>query len=200
MECRRENYSGRVGEMMQSLRNRVQATAAIPAWMRRLAIFMLVAIVMLDQLVLPARADAPPGDGSYAVPFASSVTGRWRTGRGGSLVEIFRCSSDGMERPGGPFLCGRIINAKRAEVEGHLLLAGFRPKNGAWRKGRIIDPRSRSTYRGRLTLLAPDRLEIRGCLLMFCRAQIWERVPGDFDQIPERGPVGTGNLPRPASP
>lgn len=185
---------------MQRRPNRVQATAAILAWMRRLAIFMLVAIVMLDQPNLPARAEAAPGDGSYADPFVPSVTGRWRTGHGGSLVEIFRCSSDGTAHPGGPFLCGRIINAKRPEVEGHLLLANFRPKNGAWGKGRIIDPRSRSTYRGRLTLLAPNRLEIRGCLLMFCRAQIWERVPSGFDEIPERGPVGTANLPRPASP
>ncbi len=168
----------------------------------RLAAFLLPAMAAL---VLPhPAANADEGmherDGGHAVRIAPSLTGVWRTGRGRSLVEIFRCTADGSAQAEGSFLCGRIVHAKRPEVEGHLLLAGFRPKGGAWRKGKIIDPRSRSTYRGRLTLLAPGQLEIRGCMLMFCRAQVWERVPDDFEDLPERGPAGAGNLPQPAGP
>ncbi len=152
----------------------------------------------------PARAaDARANGEGRGVGFvAPSVTGLWRTGRGRSLVEIYRCEEDGSARPDGPFVCGRIRNAKRADVEGHLLLAGFRPKGGAWRKGRIVDPRTRSTYRGRLTLLTPDRLELRGCLLMFCRAQVWERAMDGVDRLPEHDGTGggVGNPPRPAGP
>lgn len=115
-----------------------------------------------------ARADA------LSDPMA--LTGLWRTDGKGSLVELYGCAEDGSPLGFSDRLCGRVAHARKAELNGRLVLVNFAAGQAPKFKGRIVDPRTGSVYRGRLRLLDANRLEVRGCLLVFCRKQIWTRV------------------------
>ena len=126
----------------------------------------------------------------------SDILGIWRTERDESKVEVFRC---------GEKLCGKIVWLKNPKYtdssEGRIgtpiidrknpdparrsrpliglqLMAGFTGQGGnSWGNGTVYDPKSGKTYRGKIHLAAPDRLELRGYIgiSLIGRTSVWRR-------------------------
>lgn len=126
----------------------------------------------------------------------SDILGVWKTEKGEAKVEIFMC---------GERFCGRIIWLKNPvytdsrdgdigapvidrknpdptlrsrPVLGLRILEGFIPEGGSnWGNGTCYDPMSGHTYRGKMHLVSPDRLELRGYvgIPLFGRTSVWTR-------------------------
>lgn len=127
---------------------------------------------------------------------SSGILGIWKTEKDESKVEIFPC---------GEKICGKIIWLKNPlytdsrdgevgtpvidrknpdpalhsrPVLGLRILEGFTAEGGNnWANGTCYDPKSGNTYRGKIHLAAPDRLELRGYIgiPLFGRTAIWTR-------------------------
>ena len=88
---------------------------------------------------------------------AKDVTGVWSTVDGESHVKIEPC---------GEKICGKIIWLKEPLTE----------KKNEWDDGTIYNPKDGKTYSSTLTLTKPDELEVDGCVMIFCKTQVWTRV------------------------
>ena len=127
----------------------------------------------------------------------SDILGVWRTERDESKVEIFRC--------GEKELCGKIVWLKNPKYtdssDGRIgtpiidrknpdpalrsrALIGLQIMDGftelgdnTWGNGTCYDPKSGKTYRGKIHLASPDRLELRGFIgiPLFGRTSVWIR-------------------------
>lgn len=127
---------------------------------------------------------------------SSGILGIWRTEMDESKVEIFMC---------GEKICGKIVwlksplftdsrdgevgtpltdfknpnpARKSRPILGLRVLEGFTPVGGnTWGRGTCYDPKSGNTYRGKIYLVAPDRLELRGYIgiPLFGRSSVWTR-------------------------
>ena len=127
---------------------------------------------------------------------SNGILGIWKTELDESKVEIFMC---------GEKVCGRIIwlkspvytDSRDGEVGtpfidrknpdpalrsrpilGLRILEGFTAKgDNNWENGTCYDPKSGNTYRGKIHLAAPDRLELRGFIgiPLFGRTSVWIR-------------------------
>ncbi|MEI4472162.1 DUF2147 domain-containing protein [Frigidibacter sp. MR17.24] len=111
---------------------------------------------------------------------ADPLAGVWRTqaGRDGGFGEV-------TITPCADRLCGtvtRTFDAAGRETRGPDLgaeiLRDLRGDGGgSYPEGTITDPESGRSYRARLRLTGPDRLEVGGCIMVFCRtAGTWQRV------------------------
>ncbi|WP_339635313.1 DUF2147 domain-containing protein [uncultured Sneathiella sp.] len=120
---------------------------------------------------------------------AKDVTGVWSTVDGESHVKIEPC---------GEKICGKIIWLKEPLTEkkiaktdiknenvslrgqpinGLQILKGFVPEDkNEWDDGTIYNPKDGKTYSSTLTLTKPDELEVDGCVMIFCKTQVWTRV------------------------
>lgn len=130
--------------------------------------------------------------GLLAMPAAASaadITGIWATGTEGGRVEIYRC---------GKALCGRVVDANRLRanpdlrdvrnsdarlrqrrIKGLVVLNGFAGGPVEWKGGPVYDPETGDgAGRGYLKLLANGKLELKGCVALFCRTKIWTRAGG----------------------
>jgi uncharacterized protein (DUF2147 family) len=126
----------------------------------------------------------------------SDILGIWKTAMGESKVEIFMC---------GEKFCGKIIWLKNPiytdsndgqvgtpiidrknpdpalrsrPLIGLRILEGFTSEGyNTWKNGTCYDPKSGNTYRGKIHLSAPDRLELRGYIgiPLFGRTSVWTR-------------------------
>ena len=126
----------------------------------------------------------------FAAPAAASaadITGIWATGTEGGRVEIYRCAKS---------LCGRVVDATRLradpdlrdarnrnpalrdrKVKGLVVLSGFTGGPKEWKGGPVYDPETgEGAPKGQLRLLGNGKLELKGCVLLFCRTKIWTRV------------------------
>ncbi len=123
---------------------------------RRLPLLLL----SLAALAGAARAESGP----------NSIVGVWESDSGKSRIEIQAC-------PDGKGFCGHIIWTRSGNPAflGASVLEGLIYRNGRWVKGAIRDPRNGATYRAKAELEAPDRLKVKGCLLIFCDSRIWTR-------------------------
>jgi uncharacterized protein (DUF2147 family) len=127
---------------------------------------------------------------------SSGILGIWKTEKDEAKVEIFPCAEK---------ICGKIIWLKNPlytdsrdgevgtpiidhnnpdpalrsrPVLGLQILAGFTAAAGNhWENGTCYDPKSGNTYRGKIQLAAPDRLELRGYIgiPLFGRTSVWTR-------------------------
>lgn len=123
-----------------------------------------------------------------ALPAAArDLTGIWATGSEGGRVQIYHC---------GQALCGRVVDAARLRanpdltdlrnsdpklrtrrLKGLVVLQGFTGGPVEWKGGPVYDPESGDgASRGYLKLLPGGRLELKGCVAVFCRTKIWTRV------------------------
>ena len=115
--------------------------------------------------------------------------GVWLTPAGNSHIEILSC---------GKKLCGKLVwfteprnadgtpklDVKNKNVAlqtrpllGLQLMSGFTAAgDGKWTKGRIYNPEDGQTYRSKLEVKDQDTLSVSGCVLFFCKDQIWTRV------------------------
>ncbi len=124
--------------------------------LRRLPLLLLSVLV----LAIPARAEPGP----------NSIVGVWESDSGKSRIEIQAC-------PAREGYCGRIVWTRSGNPAflGAPVLEGLVYRKGRWVKGAIRDPRNGATYRARAELETPDRLKVKGCLLIFCDSRIWTR-------------------------
>jgi uncharacterized protein (DUF2147 family) len=127
---------------------------------------------------------------------SNGILGIWKTEQDESKVEIFMC---------GEKICGTIIWLKNPNytdsrdgevgtpfidrknpdpalrsrpILGLRILEGFTAKgDNNWENGTCYDPKSGNTYRGKIHLAAPDRLELRGFIgiPLFGRTSVWIR-------------------------
>lgn len=122
-----------------------------------------------------------------AAASAADITGVWATGTEGGRVEIYRC---------GKALCGKIVDARRLranpdlrdvrnsnpklrqrKLEGLVVLNGFAGGPREWKGGPVYDPETGDgAAKGELRLLGNGNLEVKGCVILFCRSKIWSRV------------------------
>lgn len=125
-----------------------------------------------------------------------AIFGIWKTEREESKVEIARCGDticgtlvwlknpnyrDGREGTIGTSLLDRKNPdpaLRNRPVLGLRILEGFTPLDETtWGNGTCYDPKSGKTYRGKIHLAAPDRLELRGYIgiPLFGRSAVWAR-------------------------
>lgn len=125
---------------------------------------------------------------ALAAPVAArDLTGIWATGSEGGRVQIYRC---------GQALCGKIVDAARLRtnpdltdlrnsdpklrgrrLKGLVVLQGFTGGPVEWKGGPVYDPESGDgAGKGYLKLLSDGRLELKGCVAVFCRTKIWTRA------------------------
>lgn len=119
-----------------------------------------------------------------------SIFGTWLTKEGKSKVVIEPCEDK---------ICGRIIwlkeplndagqpkldkNNKREALRqrpliGLPLLTGFVPgdKAGEFEDGDIYNPEDGKTYSSEMALREDGNLMVEGCVLFFCKEQVWTAV------------------------
>jgi uncharacterized protein (DUF2147 family) len=121
-----------------------------------------------------------------AAASAADITGVWATGTEGGRVEIYRC---------GKALCGRVIDARRLranpglrdvrnsdpklrqrKLKGLVVLNGFTGGPREWKGGPVYDPETGDgAAKGQLRLLDNGNLEVKGCVVLFCRSKLWSR-------------------------
>ena len=125
---------------------------------------------------------------SVAPPASAQTTplGDWLTSGASAVVKIAPCAS------GEGNLCGRIVwlwdpatenDARNSDAAlrsrrlvGLEMLSGFRPgAPGEWTGGRIYNPEDGNTYGATLKLRDATTLDVRGCVMVFCRSQVWRR-------------------------
>ncbi len=138
--------------------------------------------------VLPAAAAAAGAD---------DVLGAWDNAEKDAKIEVFRCgeaycgrivwlkvpdypegSTDGA--PGTPKLDHNNPDAelRKLPVIGLQIVRGFRHDgDDRWTGGTVYDPKNGKTYKGRMTLVAPDRLDLRGYIgiSLIGRTTTWTR-------------------------
>ncbi len=133
------------------------------------------------------------------IPFAAGaatepVFGTWLSEKRRVMVEIGPCG----DAPDAA--CGRIVWMAKTEdangkpftdqrnqdeslrdrpIMGLPILTGFQ-KDGedSWTNGRIYNPEDGKTYNSSLTLKDANTLLVEGCVLFFCREQVWARARG----------------------
>lgn len=111
------------------------------------------------------------------------VYGVWLTNGRNSKVEIVDC---GDATPCGnivwiddpaPDLLRDVENPKTElrdrPLMSLLVLKGFRAKKDQWKKGKIYDPETGTTYGSKLRRRDDGTLEVKGCLGPICQTRIW---------------------------
>lgn len=136
---------------------------------------IILAIAASSLFAMPATAGA------------ADITGVWATGTEGGRVQIYRC---------GAALCGKIVGASRLranpdlrdernsdtklrsrKIKGLVVLRGFTGGPREWKGGPVYDPETGDgAPNGHLKLLAKDKLELKGCVSVFCRTKVWTKV------------------------
>jgi uncharacterized protein (DUF2147 family) len=120
----------------------------------------------------PVVATAPPAAPVPApVPApqaANSPLGVWLTEEKEGKVRIEQCGAN---------LCGYSVDSK-SNQNAEQVLINMKPSKDAKWSGRILDPKSGSTYDSTIALKGPDTLRVQGCAFggMFCGGQTWSRV------------------------
>lgn len=143
-------------------------------------VFGPVLALALLAAALPARAE----------PEAGKLFGVWETEGGESRVLIQPCAGE-------EGVCGSLIwtASGRGKHLGKTILSDFRFEDGRWEGGRIHDPRDDSSWRAKLDLRDENSLKVRGCWLIFCGGQTWnristERVEAPVPSLPEDEDIG----------
>jgi uncharacterized protein (DUF2147 family) len=140
----------------------------------------VAAIGILATLVLAASASAT----RPAVP----INGNWRTDDGRAVITIAQCSE------GSASMCGRISrflvpepaggardsnNPNRAlrsrPLLGVQVLSGLTWQGGSW-QGRGYSPEEGRSFNATVSVNAGGRLNLRGCVAVFCRTVEWPRM------------------------
>jgi uncharacterized protein (DUF2147 family) len=125
------------------------------------------------------------------------ILGLWKNQEKDAVIEIYKC---------GEKYCGRVFWTKfpnysaddalgrggqrrlddknpdpelrNRPIEGLKIMEGFVfDGKGEWKKGSVYDPKNGKTYGGKMFLISPDELHLRGYVLFsfFGRTAIWTR-------------------------
>lgn len=124
----------------------------------------------------------------------STVVGKWRTiddgnGKPSSIVEVYLENNklygrvlQVLQSSQGPHpKCIKCSGERKDQpVEGMVIMWDLTSKDGVqWDNGSILDPKNGTSYRCRVKLASPERLQVRGFvgISLFGRTQTWERIP-----------------------
>ncbi|MDA8169365.1 MAG: DUF2147 domain-containing protein [Nitrospiraceae bacterium] len=132
---------------------------------------------------------------------ADDILGLWKDAKRDAIVRIYKCG----DRKGSNNYCGSIAWVKDGPptdiknpdpalrgrpIQGLEILKGFSYEGkDEWAGGTLYDPKTGSTYKGHMRLASPDRLRLKGYVLLplFGRTTTWTRARG----MPP-GPGGNG--------
>jgi len=119
--------------------------------------------------------------------WAADPTGDWRVADGVANIRIAECNGSmwGVvaweKTPGGRDSSNPDVSKRNRPTLGMPILLGMSPRAGAqatW-NGQIYNSEDGRTYDGRISLTAPDKLRVEGCVLGFlCGGEDWHRVSG----------------------
>lgn len=137
--------------------------------------------------LFPAALAGAAAAAALAVPAlaADPIGGRWVTEDGDAVVTIGDC---------GGSVCGRISkfletppdgvdqrdinnpkeNLRSRKLMGLPVLTELTQDGDVWR-GDIYDPKEGKTYRSEIRRKSANRLEVKGCVAIFCQTQVWTR-------------------------
>jgi uncharacterized protein (DUF2147 family) len=143
-------------------------------FMPSLRVNMAAAGIALGFMLAPAHAASPAGV--------------WLTQKGDARIHIAPC---------GKALCGTVVwlkdpydhktgkppvdeqnpdpRLRQRKIIGLRIFAMTPDGHGGWRGG-IYNSDDGRTYRGKLSLQAPDALNIEGCVGAICSGEIWRKV------------------------
>ena len=123
-------------------------------------------------LFAAARADA-----------ADQIFGEWWTPGFNARVAIYECGNDA---------CGKITwlweetpqdIADKQPLIGRAIFSGLKwLAPNKWGDGRIYNPEDGRSYASNIALLTTNTLEVNGCVMLFCKRQVWRRF--DSAQCP----------------
>lgn len=145
-------------------------------------IFVLAGLLAVSCAAL-AQGEAPRAD---------AITGVWKTKSGG-YIQIYDTGDSYAGK-----IVGSVDGQPRYDTEnpdpdkrgrrllGVTLLHGLEYEGDlTWGDGEIYAPDSGETYSAQATLIAPDKLEVRGYIgiSLFGRSQIWTSVPLDAPNL-----------------
>lgn len=139
-------------------------------------------------LLLPSAAPAQESTTDTAAE-ADGILGVWKTADGKALVEVYRCEES---------YCGRLLwirdslkngtpalddknpdeSLRTRPVRGLTIMRGFEyDGENIWTGGKVYDPESGNDYQGKLELVDPNTLDLRGYVLLplFGRTERWIR-------------------------
>jgi uncharacterized protein (DUF2147 family) len=160
---------------------------------------ILLSFVLLQAVppALAASASAPTGVTAPPAP-----AGFWVSDDGDWVIEITFCATG---------ICGRLVglkqsakpNALRMDIHnpdpamrgtplcGLVLMASLKPvpgEAGKWDDGSIYDPYKGKTYSARIGLDGPDRLRVRGYVLLslFGRSETLTRETGPVNRCADK--------------
>ena len=100
---------------------------------------------------------------------AAEPYGTWMRPSNGAEVSFFNC---------GGKLCGKVIDKGSSSAKIGTMIVSGAAKAGAneW-KGSLLNPDDGKTYKGVISLVGADGLNLKGCALgVFCQGEIWRRV------------------------
>ena len=125
-----------------------------------------------------------------ASAIAADATGVWLTESKKAHVEIYNCGAD---------LCGKIVWLKEpnddagkpktdkenpdealrsAPLLGSNMITGMKMERpGRWVDGSIYNAEDGKTYDSVMDLTNPSTLKVAGCVFIFCKDQVWTKVP-----------------------
>lgn len=145
-----------------------------------LAALVVTTMSTVDRSALAAQADISHSQAvNGSIPHGSWAIGQWWTPGFSSRVEITRCDEG---------ICGHIVwlwDPGSANIGQPILLNLHFKSNGIEATGSVYNPQDGHTYKATLSQLSPNRLLLRGCILIVCKKQVWIRVepgllvPGD---------------------
>ena len=136
-----------------------------------------------------ASASEPDPTGAEADASSEIFNHVWVTADGRAHIRFEPCGEDE--------LCGALEWIRNQEIHpdpilidknnpdealrgrpllGARILSGFKREGEVWRDGAIYRPKNGKTYRANITELGDGMIEVEGCLLLFCRAQVWMRI------------------------
>jgi uncharacterized protein (DUF2147 family) len=137
----------------------------------RLSGARMIRLLFTSCLIVLALASRP------AQAAQDDIYGVWRNPKDTVHVDI---------RPCGTSACGVVVwaspkaqaAAKKGsgkELVGQQLLRDFAPYKGGW-KGKVFVPDINKTLTGTARLSDGQHMEAQGCLLLFCKKQVWTRI------------------------
>jgi uncharacterized protein (DUF2147 family) len=111
------------------------------------------------------------------------IFGEWWTPGFNARVVVYECGKEA---------CGKITwlweetpqdIADKQPLVGRAIFSGLKPlAPNKWGDGRIYNPEDGRSYASNIALLTTNTLEVNGCLMLFCKRQVWRRF--DSTQCP----------------
>ena len=100
---------------------------------------------------------------------ATEPYGTWMRPSNGAEVSFFNC---------GGKLCGKVTGKGTSSAKIGTMIVSGAAKTGAneW-KGSLLNPDDGKTYKGVITLVGEDGLNLKGCALgIICQGETWRRA------------------------